>query len=76
MMSILLKLRDIRILKIKPFGVFASIDIIISVKSLLNETTKSIDALTPNGLSLGRILCQAKTRKESIMCDYSKEIVY
>ena len=36
---------------LKPFGVLALIDIIVSVKSLLTETTISIDAKTPNGLS-------------------------
>ena len=42
----------IRILKLNLFGVLKSIDIVISVKSLLTETMISIDTRMPNGLSL------------------------
>jgi hypothetical protein len=39
----------------KPFGVLISIDIVVSVKSLLTETTLTIDSKMPNGLSFGYI---------------------
>ena len=45
----------------------ASIDIIISVKSLLPETTMSNDAKTPNGLNLG-IGCQLKKKEIIPLC--------
>ena len=39
-------------LKLKLFGVLPLIDIIVSLKSLMNETRMSIAANMPNGISL------------------------
>ena len=39
-------------LKVKPFGVLLSIDIVVSIKSLVTEMKMSIDNKMANGLSL------------------------
>ena len=44
-------LKSIKDLKLELFGLSLSIDIVISVKSLLTETTISIDNKMPHGLS-------------------------
>ena len=42
-------------LESKPFGFLMSIGTVVSVKSLLTETTLTIDSKMPNGLSFGYI---------------------
>ena len=38
--------------KVKPFGILASIDIVVSIKISLLEMMMTIDTRTPNGLAL------------------------
>ena len=47
-----LEFRKVFFHKLKPFGVLASMERVKEVKSLLTETTMSIDDKMSNGLSL------------------------
>ena len=49
--KIWIRIEILVILKLKPFGVLASIEIVVSVRRLFTETMMSINAKTANGLS-------------------------
>ena len=49
--KIWIRIEILLILKLKPFGVLASIEIVVSVRRLFTETMMSINAKTANGLS-------------------------